>query len=431
VNKYRTGPCMNSPPACSPTTEEPGYVCTCSAPFFGARCLAGVCERSLAVRGEPLCKNDAKCSNTNYYPFFRCDCHASYHNPPRPISGFLGLTCEVHYCDALEACGNRGTCHRTDDTIGYRCECGSGYTGEMCEISKCMSENPCNEHSLCVMDNTTEQGYRCDCKLDYTGPNCDQHRVCDVQTDVCKHGGTCVPDQFEPFYKCKCNLPYFGDRCEVDICTYWKHSPDHADPCEGGTANCVNMFNKIVDQVTGEERPLTIDDIETTRSFPSVDELRGEDKAFICSCNAGWTGKDCDVNVCDNKENNLCFGGVCMPRTDLQEYPFGYKCECYPGFRSGVGQNDCGISKVCTAANQPCRNGSTCTPRPDLQYGFSCEGCNVGFYGEYCEKHVCERVNDPVCKNGGICSESTENARGFVCECQEGLGGITCENDIL
>ena len=140
VNKYRIGPCMNSPTACTPKTEEPGYVCTCSAPFFGERCLDGVCERSMEVRGEPLCKNNARCSNTNYYPFFRCDCHNTNDNPPQQLSGFLGLTCEVHYCDALEACGNRGTCHRTDDTIGYRCECGPGYTGEMCEVSTCMSQ---------------------------------------------------------------------------------------------------------------------------------------------------------------------------------------------------------------------------------------------------------------------------------------------------
>ncbi|XP_017542424.1 delta and Notch-like epidermal growth factor-related receptor isoform X2 [Pygocentrus nattereri] len=71
----------------------------------------------------------------------------------------------------------------------------------------------------------------------------------------------------------------------------------------------------------------------------------------------------------------------------------------------------------------PCLNGGVCSSLLDSQWTYTCT-CRPAFTG-----HNCEFFADP-CTSGpclhGNCSRDT-NGAGFVCECNDGYGGVRCD----
>lgn len=47
---------------------------------------------------------------------------------------------------------------------------------------------------------------------------------------------------------------------------------------------------------------------------------------FICSCNAGYTGDRCQININDCAHNPCLNGGTCIDEVN------SYSCHCFPPF---------------------------------------------------------------------------------------------------
>jgi hypothetical protein len=131
--------------------------------------------------------------------------------------------------------------------------------------------------------------------------------------------------------------------------------------------------------------------------------------AYICDCNAGWAGAQCDnvdecvVNACQN-------GATCVDGIDT------YTCNCNPGWTGDYcadSIDDCGENL--------CENG-TCV---DGHETYTCN-CNPGWTGHYCADSI-DDCGENLCENGATCVDGHET---YTCTCLDGWQGEYCGDSI-
>eukprot|EP00494_Astrolonche_serrata_P024895 UN25155 len=129
--------------------------------------------------------------------------------------------------------------------------------------------------------------------------------------------------------------------------------------------------------------------------------------AYVCSCDLGWTGDDCDIeNVNPCKGNSVCGEhGTCYPRG------LDHECWCEDYY---IGES-CETEITCDP--NPCLNNGRCSINA-AKDGTECT-CGVGFEGETCE--IEDLCNPNPCQNEGRCDEGT-------CTCASQYYGENCEN---
>ncbi|XP_046550547.1 neurogenic locus notch homolog protein 1-like [Haliotis rubra] len=130
-----------------------------------------------------------------------------------------------------------------------------------------------------------------------------------------------------------------------------------------------------------------------------------------CSCPEGFTGTNCETNLC---MPNPCNTGSCGPASNAN----GYNCTC-TGNYFGVNCE----SNLCL--NNPCNTNDTdanCTyPDPaNVQTRLCVCNASAGFHGELCELNVCQP--DPC--NGGSCSNIGNT--DYMCTCPFNRTGQNC-----
>ncbi|XP_013185402.1 cubilin [Amyelois transitella] len=124
------------------------------------------------------CHPSARCvENSGVGGGVQCEC------PPRMDGDGVGLHgCYVSTENSTmscenDPCGPHGRCHMLRH--GYTCFCLRGFTGAHCDVqAEGCATNPCKNGGVCRPDETTAQGFRCECTSQYTGNLCQERSHC-------------------------------------------------------------------------------------------------------------------------------------------------------------------------------------------------------------------------------------------------------------
>merc|ERR1712168_1512399 len=123
--------------------------------------------------------------------------------------------------------------------------------------------------------------------------------------------------------------------------------------------------------------------------------------SYLCKCQDGWTGNNCDQDIDECQSNPCKNGGTCHDQVN------GFRCSCQAGY---AGKN-C-EKNIDECQSNPCAHGGTCH---DQVNGYRCK-CQAGFRGNNCETNIDECRYNP-CQNGGTCKDQVN---GYSCSCNAG-----------
>ncbi|XP_073977329.1 fibrillin-2-like isoform X3 [Rhodnius prolixus] len=300
------------------------------------------------------------------------------------------------------------------------CDCAKGYAkidGKVCkDINECeLNSGVCRGGGTCV---NTEGSFTCVCalglSLDSTGTVC-----IDVRQESCftefKHGqGSGVIEGLYPRTICCCSGvgkawggPAGGDRCEV--CPK-QGTPGFNDLCPKGLG--------FVDRK----------DINECVEFPGMcsnGRCKNTMGGFNCRCNQGYALEENGIKCIDIDECSILHG-VCGSGT-CENVAGSFKCDCKEGYESTLMMQVCMDVNECERSPGLCRGG-TCVNTPG---SFKCN-CPPG-HELSPDKHSCKDI-DECSRTSGICSNGVcENMMGtYQCVCDDGYqhAGITshCED---
>ncbi|NXJ75418.1 CRUM1 protein, partial [Trogon melanurus] len=262
-----------------------------------------------------------------------------------------GMNCdaEIDECDS-DPCQNGALCN---DHVGFfTCTCAPGYQGVQCEvnINECESQ-PCQHDGRC---HDLINSYRCDCSdTGFEGDHCELD-ILECASEPCLNSATCVEGIKN--YSCACWPGYTGQRCEEDV------DECATGPCHNGGV-CFERSNQA--------------HYGTHPDFPSNFSY-SQAAGFLCSCQPGFAGVECAVNV------NECEEGPCKNGAVCEDGIADYTCHCAPGQDGTVwGGKNCSV-KLTGCQTHDCQNEALCIPTYQAEsHGHVCQ-CQPGFYDATC-----------------------------------------------
>ena len=286
---------------------------------------AATVARAQPSECNPSCGAHGTCEFPITFPYCKCD---DGFGPGAPWTGI-----SYQSCCAVGYCGDHGTCVGPDNpNKDGHCQCRDGYTMDgdgACTVPPAPTD-PCADadcgHGSCT---TNALGTTCTCKPGYSpegSPGSAGPARCSVDACAgtpCNAHGTCLRTPDKPHYACECTDDWTGARCQT--------APAIHDPCK--KVNC--------------GRHGTCSDGD-------------------CQCDAGYTGKHCDVAI-DHCKGVSCSGhGKCDPETGSCECTCTSKAECWTGKDCSAQTcgKDCGDHGTCKDHECSCNDGYT---------GASCE----------------------------------------------------------
>jgi len=126
----------------------------------------------------------------------------------------------------------------------------------------------------------------------------------------------------------------------------------------------------------------------------------GSSTSYTCSCNAGWTGKDCDTDIDDCANYPCKNSGNCRDAGNQ-----AFSCTCAGGWKGKTCTED---SDDCSP--NPCQNQGDCTDKGTNYFKCKCAG---GFTGQYCDMSVPGYTSKPSptpCPTGTLCASGGADA---------------------
>uniref|UniRef100_A0A669E0J6 Cubilin n=1 Tax=Oreochromis niloticus TaxID=8128 RepID=A0A669E0J6_ORENI len=326
------------------------YHCICPSNWGGPNCATDVNECQVYSGTSQGCQNGATCVNTA--GSFTCSCSPEWH----------GTLCTMRYDDCRNAGSDlcvHGLCIDADRVIAgqpkYQCICESGWEAPagnpacVADVDECNLPNkPCSTNPAVPCYNTQGSFYCGACPSGWQGNG---YSCQDVDECLTNNGGCSTT----PMVQCLNTMGSF-----------------HCGPCppgyEGDGKTCTQ--SNICDTNNGGCYPLATCSSSPGSSLP------------VCTCPPGYigngygpTGCTQTSNICQT--NNPCVNGQC----DITSNP-GYICNCNSGWE-GVNCDQ----NINECSSNPCQNGGTCT---DGINGFTCT-CTTQWTGELCQtpQQVC------------------------------------------
>ncbi|XP_071505772.1 uncharacterized protein [Diadema antillarum] len=135
---------------------------------------------------------------------------------------------------------------------------------------------------------------------------------------------------------------------------------------------------------------------------------------YSCTCQAGYSGKNCQMNIDECSSDPCANGATCSDFVD------SFQCTCAPGYEGVNCENE-----IDFCLSTPCENNAPCT---SVLGDFECS-CPYGLSGKNCSIEVDLCAGDP-CKNGATCSQSRHAVTGYLCQCAPGYRGVNCSMNI-
>lgn len=323
---------------------------------------------------------------------------------PSPEASADGSNSAVVRCEA--ECNGHGECLH-----GGRCRCASGYTGEACEEPIC---------PVVCSGNGVFSGGVCVCRPGFKGKECDVHAHW-CETADCSGHGRCGDEGM-----CHCEKGWTGDGCELRACLH-PNCSDHG-VCIDGRCYCAEGWKgencsvpiaeatsvivhvptvaaalapmiDIVPSPTEKQRQVSrqLDHQTLPESNEPLSKCSNHGKlvGFVCHCDQGWGGQNCEKEACPTCEHGVCISS---------------RCVCDAGWEGVLcNRAECPIG---CAEHGKCLKNGTCS-------------CDKGWNGENCYIDGCPLS----CSHHGECRwgplpESTEE--GWRCECQPSFVGNDC-----
>eukprot|EP00050_Salpingoeca_kvevrii_P022370 m.125374 g.125374 ORF g.125374 m.125374 type:complete len:2043 (+) comp9689_c0_seq2:185-6313(+) len=132
----------------------------------------------------------------------------------------------------------------------------------------------------------------------------------------------------------------------------------------------------------------------------------------FCTCDDGFTGPNCDVNI-DDCQHSLCLNGAtCVDGIN------SFTCSCAAGFTGTFCEDNI---DECNGVN--CHLG-TCI---DGINSFTCD-CQVGRIGTFCESYCSEGSFGAGCAESCSCVHGHCDPVTGECFCESGFSGVTCSD---
>ncbi len=350
-------------------------VCACDVGYTGAACdtcAAGYQDND----GDGSCLPDCATSGLDCGIFGTCDDSGGTAFCACDV-GYVGVTCDT--CDAgyqdndgdgsclpdcsAQDCSGHGTC---DDSGGAAvCACDVGYSGAECDncavgyqdndgdgscLPDCVTSGlDCGLHGAC--DDSGGEAV-CACDVGYAGALCDN---CDAGYQDNDGDGSCLPDcsaqdcsghgtcdDSSGATVCACDTGYTGAACETCDTGYQDNDGD-------GTClpDCTN---------------------QTCSGHGTCDDTFG---VAVCTCDAGWEGPDCSVEV----------GGiewVAIPGGTFMMGSISGDADEVPVHQVDVPAFEMAKTEVTVAQYQACVDAVVCTEPNDYTVDSYCNWGQAG-----------------------------------------------------
>ncbi|RUS83482.1 hypothetical protein EGW08_008732, partial [Elysia chlorotica] len=360
------------------------------------------------------------------------------------VPQWTGESCTV---DVDECQANPGLCPEDQVCVntagGYRCECPSGYQDTYNNGScytcddyhwgpNCANECACNPKGSTGCNAITG----CVCSVGWAGDRCDQDvDECSYETSACPAFSTCVNNPGS--YRCLCNTGFQLNADGVCVaCSFYEFGVDCAQTCacnETNTAQCqaTNGTCVCLDGWTGVTCSDNVNECQAADSgnCPSNSRCVDSPGSFRCVCDIGFFksgslcepcdathfGQDC-ASTCSCVEANT---QDCNDTTGV--------CTCNTGW-SGT---NCSVDvDECSAATEYCPGPNDTCANFD---GYAECPCDSGFYRSLPSDN-CQDVNECLDTDLNTCSHprTCSNTEGsFTCICKDGyleVGGVCTVN---
>ncbi|XP_077463845.1 sushi, nidogen and EGF-like domain-containing protein 1 isoform X2 [Stigmatopora argus] len=430
--------------------------CSCAPGYYGDTCQ------------ECLCQNGGVCVDANG----TCDCPASYtgiycqfevtqtpcgNNRPCPgggscleYGGTYLCTCQTgaaeldqqdfypyvqprSVCDS-SPCLNGGDCYERHG--GYTCQCAHGHWGKHCEkvrLNTCASV-PCRNGGSCKEE---AGSYRCACPYRFTGKHCEVGKPDPCTSSPCVNGGTCF--HYIGKYKCECTDFFTGRHCEINVADdARRHEDGGCGPppqvkdaqvqfsatspgsvavytCRAGYVAAPRATQSVCGAHGDWSQPPACEEVNECQSGPCANggTCRIHGGSYLCDCQEGFSGKQCQTDVDECLSEPCKNGGTCVNQLG------SYVCQCPLGLKG----RHCQTEQDSCESN-PCLNGGACR---SYKKTYACT-CKNGYFGDQCQM-----LEDPcVLHPCGSRGECRSDGRGnYDCVCKAGHTGKDCEKDLL